>query len=43
MTMSFQARDFYERAGYEIFAELPSFPDQQTRLFMRKSLELGRN
>ena len=38
MTMSFQARGFYERAGYEMFAELPAFPDRQSRLFMRKGL-----
>jgi GNAT superfamily N-acetyltransferase len=38
MTMSFQARGFYERAGYAVFAELPDFPDAERRLFMRKSL-----
>jgi GNAT superfamily N-acetyltransferase len=38
MTMSFQARGFYERAGYSVFAELPDFPADQSRLFMRKSL-----
>ena len=37
-TLSFQARGFYERAGYRVFAELPNFPDQQTRCFLRKSL-----
>ena len=39
MTMSFQARGFYEHAGYRVFAELSGFPGQQSRLFMRKSLE----
>ncbi|HET9196281.1 MAG TPA: GNAT family N-acetyltransferase [Vicinamibacterales bacterium] len=39
MTMSFQAREFYERAGYVVFAELPDYPDAERRLFMRKSLE----
>jgi GNAT superfamily N-acetyltransferase len=43
MTMSFQARGFYEHAGYRVFAELPSFPGQQSRLFMRKSLTLVGN
>ena len=38
MTMSFQARGFYERAGYEVFAELENFPDGHSRLFMRKAL-----
>ena len=38
MTMSFQARGFYEHAGYDVFAELPAFPDHQSRLFMRKAL-----
>jgi ribosomal protein S18 acetylase RimI-like enzyme len=37
-TLSFQARGFYERAGYRVFAELPNFPDQQIRFFLRKSL-----
>ena len=37
-TLSFQAREFYERAGYRIFAELPNFPEGQTRFFLRKSL-----
>lgn len=38
MTMSFQARAFYERAGYVVFAELPDFPGSERRLFMRKPL-----
>lgn len=38
MTMSFQARGFYQRAGYVVFAELPDFPDAERRFFMRKSL-----
>jgi GNAT superfamily N-acetyltransferase len=38
MTMSFQARAFYERAGYRVFAELPNFPEHHARLFMRKSI-----
>ena len=37
-TLSFQARGFYEHAGYQVFAELPNYPEKQTRLFMRKAL-----
>jgi GNAT superfamily N-acetyltransferase len=38
MTMSFQARTFYERAGYQVFGELPNFPERHARVFMRKSI-----
>ena len=38
MTMSFQARGFYEKAGYSVFAELPNYPDDHSRYFLRKSL-----
>jgi GNAT superfamily N-acetyltransferase len=38
MTMSFQAPEFYERAGYVVFAELNEFPGRERRLFMRKAL-----
>jgi GNAT superfamily N-acetyltransferase len=38
MTMTFQAQAFYESAGYVIFAELPDFPGDERRLFMRKAL-----
>ena len=37
-TLSFQARAFYEHAGYQIFAELPNYPEKQVRLFMSKAL-----
>lgn len=38
-TFSFQARPFYERFGYEVFAELPDCPwPDATRYFMRKTL-----
>jgi GNAT superfamily N-acetyltransferase len=40
MTMSFQAREFYERSGYVVFAELPDFPERERRLFMRKPLTI---
>jgi GNAT superfamily N-acetyltransferase len=37
MTMSAEARTFYERSGYRVFAELPNF-GTLTRFFMRKPL-----
>lgn len=38
MTMGPESRRFYERAGYQVFAELPNFPGMLTRLFMKKAL-----
>ena len=37
-TFSFQARPFYERFGYQVFAELPDFPAGHTYYFMQKAL-----
>lgn len=37
-TLGFQARPFYERFGYEVFAELPDRPAGYTSYFMRKRL-----
>jgi GNAT superfamily N-acetyltransferase len=37
-TLSFQARPFYERLGYEVFGELPEIADGVTLYFLRKSL-----
>jgi GNAT superfamily N-acetyltransferase len=37
-TFSFQARPFYERHGYEVFAELPGFPEGHTFYYLRKML-----
>lgn len=37
-TFSFQARPFYERHEYEVFATLEHYPDDQARYFMRKRL-----
>ena len=37
-TFSYQARPFYERHGYELFATLDDYPSGQQRFFMRKSL-----
>ena len=40
-TLSFQARPFYERYGYEVFAELPDRPAGYTSYFMKKLLREG--
>lgn len=37
-TFSFQAPDFYERHGYQIFGELPDFPPGHQRYFLTKRL-----
>ncbi len=37
-TFSYQARPFYERHGYELFATLDEYPPGQQRFFMHKSL-----
>ena len=37
-TFEFQARGFYERIGYECFAELPNYPTGYSRYIMKKSL-----
>lgn len=38
-TFSFQAPEFYQKLGYEIFGTLEAFPDEHKRFFMRKSLK----
>jgi RimJ/RimL family protein N-acetyltransferase len=38
---SFQARPFYERFGYEVFAELPDRPAGYTSYFLKKILPEG--
>jgi len=38
MTFGLRARNFYERAGYAVFAELANWPTGVSRLFMRKSI-----
>jgi len=40
-TFSFQARPFYERFGYEVFAELPDRPAGYTSYFLKKILSEG--
>jgi ribosomal protein S18 acetylase RimI-like enzyme len=37
-TMSFQARDFYEKQGYVIFRELKNLPQGHSRYYMKKTL-----
>lgn len=37
-TFSFQAPEFYQKHGYEVFGELADFPAGHTRYFMKKSL-----
>jgi catechol 2,3-dioxygenase-like lactoylglutathione lyase family enzyme len=37
-TFSYQARPFYERHGYTLFATLDDYPPGQQRFFMRKTL-----
>ena len=37
-TLSFQARGFYEKYGYVVFAELDDFPPGHKKYFMKKDL-----
>jgi GNAT superfamily N-acetyltransferase len=37
-TFSFQARGFYEKQGYAVFGELPSYPAGHSRYFLCKKL-----
>jgi len=37
-TFSWQARPFYEKLGYEVFAVLDAYPPGQQRFFMKKTL-----
>ena len=37
-TFSYQARPFYEKLGYEVFATLEDYPPGQQRFFMKKAL-----
>ena len=40
-TFSYQARPFYERHGYTVFAVLDDYPSGHQRIFLRKSLGPG--
>ena len=37
-TFSYQARPFYERLGYEVFATLDDYPPGHRRFFLKKAL-----
>ena len=37
-THSWQARPFYEKRGYELFATLDDFPPGHKKFFLRKKL-----
>ena len=37
-TFSFQAPEFYEKLGYQVFGELKDFPPGQDRFYMKKDL-----
>ncbi len=37
-TFSYQARPFYEKLGYEVFATLEDYPPGHQRFFMKKTL-----
>lgn len=37
-TFSFQALEFYQKQGYQIFGQLPDFPAGHTRYFLQKTL-----
>ena len=37
-TFSFQARGFYERHGYEVYATLEGYPPGHQQLFLHKRL-----
>ncbi len=37
-TASFQAREFYEKQGYEVFGEPQDFPKGHTMYYMKKAL-----
>jgi GNAT superfamily N-acetyltransferase len=39
-THSYEARPFYERLGYEVFAALDDYPEGHTKYFLRKQLVL---
>ena len=39
MTFSYQAREFYEKLGYEIFGDLADYPVGHSLHFMQKTLD----
>ena len=38
-TFSFQARPFYEKRGYCVFAEIPDYPEGHSRFFLSRRLD----
>ena len=42
-THSFQARPFYEKYGYQVFATLDDWPPGHAKYFMRKQLAATRD
>jgi len=38
-TYSYEARPFYEKAGYEVFGKLDDYPPGYCKYFLRKSLQ----
>ena len=38
-TFSFQARPFYEKAGYEVVADIPDYPRRHDHHVLKKALE----
>jgi GNAT superfamily N-acetyltransferase len=38
-TWEFQAKEFYLKLGYEVFGELPNFPNSHSRYFLKKTLQ----
>ena len=39
-TFDFEARGFYERLGYEVYAQLDGFPEGHTQFHLRKRLDV---
>lgn len=37
-TFSFQAREFYEKLGYEVFGSIENYPPGHSRFFLKKAL-----
>src|SRR4029079_10541505 len=37
-TLSFQALPFYEKLGYQVFAQLPNLPNTESKYYLAKAL-----
>ena len=42
-TFSFQAPEFYQKRGYVVFGEIPGFPEEHSRYFLKKALSANLN